>query len=471
MMVKIDQEDLELMEHLAAMEARENFWAYRQYMNPRMKIGWFQRQLCAELQRFWLRYKAGTRPILIVMTPPQHGKSEIITDFCSWAAGKEPSIKTIYASFSDRLGLRANARIQRTVDNPRYRLAFPSTTISLGRKITDGQRTSTFIEFIGHGGSFRNTTVQGPITGESLELGIIDDPIKGRAAANSATVRDSTWDWLTDDFFSRFADYAGMVMPMTRWHPDDPAGRLIEREPRVRILRFPAIAETDEPNRRAGEPLFPEHKSLEFLLQRKSLMSLSSWESLYQQNPMLPDGNMFKVDKMEIVRAAPKIIKMVRYWDKAGTEGDGAYTCGTKMGRGVDGRFYVLDVVRGQWSTGTRERIILQTAEMDGRDVKVWIEQEPGSGGKESAEATMRNLTGFMVGLDKVTGSKELRADPFATAVECGNVSLVRGDWNREFIEEHRAFPGKYLDQVDSASGAYAKLAVAGLDYEKLTKL
>ena len=77
-------------------------------------------------------------------------------------------------------------------------------------------------------GSFRATTVMGQINGMGLDLGVIDDPIKGRAEAQSEVTREKTWNWLTDDVLSRFSEHAGLIMIMTRWHVDDPAGRLIE---------------------------------------------------------------------------------------------------------------------------------------------------------------------------------------------------------------------------------------------------
>jgi predicted phage terminase large subunit-like protein len=123
----------------------------------------------------------------------------------------------------------------------------------------------------------------------------------------------------------------------------------------------------------------------------------------------------------------------------------------------------VVDVRRGQWSALDRERVIKQTAEVD-REVypatKIYLEQEPGSGGKESAEASVRMLAGFSAAADRVTGNKEVRADPFAAQWQGGNVKLVRGDWNREYLNEHEHFPaGKYKDQVDASSGAFNRIA------------
>jgi phage terminase large subunit-like protein len=106
-----------------------------------------------------------------------------------------------------------------------------------------------------------------------------------------------------------------------------------------------------------------------------------------------------------------------------------------------DGTFVIENVTRGRWSALERERIIKQRAESDQEvlhscgkwDYRILVEQEPGSGGKESAEATIRNLAGFTVIADKVTGSKELRADPFAAQVQGGNVRLVAGSWVDDF--------------------------------------
>lgn len=129
-----------------------------------------------------------------------------------------------------------------------------------------------------------------------------------------------------------------------------------------------------------------------------------------------------------------------------------------------EGLYYVVDVVRGRWSPARREARIKQTAQLD-RDaygrVAIWIEQEPGSGGKESAHNTIKNLAGFVARAERVRGSKALRAGPLAAQAEAGNVKLLRGPWNAAFLDELADFPdGAYQDQVDAASGAFNKLAL-----------
>lgn len=457
--------DADLIEEMARAEARESFWAYRQYMNPGMKAGWFQRDVAHHLQAFYEDFKAGRRPKLILCSPPQHGKSEQVIDFIGWVAGQDPDCRTIYASFSERLGVRANLRLQRQYDGPRYQSVFPDTQINDSNVVTvSGKvlRNREILEYVESDGYFRNTTVRGAITGEGLDLGVVDDPIKGREEAQSQAIRDKTWDWLNDDFFSRFSDHGAMLMMLTRWHLDDPAGRLIEADPSVKVIRYPAIAEEPEEHRGIGEPLFPGLKSAEFLEERRTRMTEVSWQSLYQQNPIIRGGGMFPVDRFQIVDEAPKrseIIASTRYWDKAGTQDGGAYTAGVLMHKLKDGRYCVEDVCRGQWSALNREQKIRRCAEVDGKRVTVWVEQEPGSGGKESAENTIRQLAGWRAYADRVTGDKETRAEPYAAQVEGENILLVRGDWVRAFLDEHEAFPNSsYKDQVDAAAGAFMKL-------------
>jgi predicted phage terminase large subunit-like protein len=460
--------DVELAAEQAAFEARENFWAFRRYMRPEMLWGWWVEEIAIEQQRFYEDLVAGKRPKLVYMAPPQHGKTSDAEDFIAWLAGKHPDWKTIYASYSDELGVQRNLNLQRTIQSPRYRGIFNTRIGSPGF-----QMNSSVIEYVGHTGSFMNTTVGGSITGLGLNLGVVDDPVKGRAEANSKTVRDRTWAWFVDDFMTRFAALSGMIILMTRWHVDDLLGRYLKKDPNVRIVRFPAIAETDEPHRRAGEALFPALKPLDFLLERKNVMSMASWESEYQQNPIITGGGIFPVEKLSILPVFDRsqISRTVRGWDKAGTAGgDGAYTAGVLMHKMGDGSFVIENVTRGRWSAFERERNIKQLAELDQQvlreygkwDYRIAVEQEPGSGGKESAEATIRNLAGFNVFADKVTGSKVARADPFAAQVQGGTVRLVASLWINDFLEEAEAYPNaRHLDQIDAAAMAFRYLTNA----------
>jgi predicted phage terminase large subunit-like protein len=232
----------------------------------------------------------------------------------------------------------------------------------------------------------------------------------------------------------------GLVSHNTRWHEADLAGRIL-----------------------ASEDLCPARYDEAALAERRMVLGSYAFNALYQGHPSPPGGGMFQRDWFSIVNAAPADATRVRYWDKAGSENSGDYSAGVKLARDADGVFYIEDVVRGQWSALARERIMRQTAEMDGGNVSIGIEQEPGSGGKESAESSIRNLAGFAVSAEKVTGEKGVRAMPFAAQCEARNVKIVRGAWNGAYLDELCSFPyGAHDDQIDGSSGAFAKLVTTG---------
>lgn len=316
--------------------------------------------------------------------------------------------------------------------------------------------------------------------------GLIDDPVKDWEEAQSERIRDICWDWYCATFLTRVWENGAIVLIQTRWHEDDLAGRLLrEQASDWEVVRLPAIAETQQErdenneflfgkdNSRRGEPdplgrspgeaLCPRKFSSDFLESTKRAMGSGMFASLYQGVPRPAEGNIFKRSWFQTVDSVPYGAKRVRGWDKAASSREGDYSVGSLMAF-HEGVFYVEDVVRGKWSAGDRDKIMKATADRDAlrykNSVSIWVEQEPGSGGKESAQNTVRLLAGFPIYVEKVTGPKEVRANPFASQASGGNVRLVRGSWNNEFLTEFLTFPnGTHDDIVDSTCLAFNKLA------------
>lgn len=192
------------------------------------------------------------------------------------------------------------------------------------------------------------------------------------------------------------------------------------------------------------------------------------------------EGTMFRREWFRWTDRAPSSLPLrIRYWDLADTDAAGCWTVGTLLGQDDSGNVWVEDVVRGQWSAGTRDRMIVETAQTDQRryanDVVVYVEQEPGSGGKHQATAMIRTLS--MLGVpvyrdipkgarykshegEKIPGlAKIIRARPASAATENGLVTLVRGNWTTEFLAELQAFPhSAHCDQVDSFAAGFNQL-------------
>jgi predicted phage terminase large subunit-like protein len=448
-------EDLDLLEALAIEEARKSFFAFRQFINPKLKYGWWQRLIAYELQQFFTDFIGGLRPKLIIQAPPQHGKSLLIIDFVAWLAGKDTSRRVIYTSFSERLGIRANLRLQRIYDSDKYKKIFPDTRINSSNTVAISSqylRNREILEYVNTDGYFRNTTVCGSITGEGLDLGIIDDPIKGREQAQSDTIRDKTWDWLTDDFMTRFSDDAGLLCILTRWHIDDPIGRLQKQNPNIRVISHPAIAVQDDPHRKIGEPLFPEHKSLEFLISVKKLMSTMSWESLYQQNPLPEEGSIFKVSWIRRYNVLPDWANMrVHSWDTANkTDELNAPSVCTCWTYGNAGGYHLADLLSRRMDYPSLYRMVISMAERDNPDA-ILIEDKASG---QSLIQDLREKTSLPIIAIEPHGDKIFRASEVSATFEAGRVILPEhASWLPEYEAEIFGFPNTaFKDQVDSTT-------------------
>lgn len=441
---------------------------FRQFIErvaPKFKFYPHIEKLIAVLQRV----ADGEITRLMVFMPPRHGKSETVSRlFTAYYLYRYPHRWVAITSYAAELAftLSRNAR--------------ENYTAAGGAISADAFAVKHWES--GKGGGLWATGVGGPATGKGFHLGVIDDPLKNSEEAASETVREKQKDWYRSTFSTREEPGGAVIVIMTRWNQDDLAGWLLAREagsedepegwhivnmPAVaedRPLSFPATCVVEPDERQEGDALCPERYDADKL--RRIMRRLGSyfWAALFQQRPAPRDGDMFRRQWFTIVQALPSGCRFVRYWDKAGSAGRGAYTAGVLMAVSLDGRYYVVNVQRGQWSSGQREIVILQTAHLDQqryRDVQIWVEQEGGSGGKESAENTVRSLAGFTARAEPVTGDKELRAGPFAAQAEVGNVYLLAGDWNETYLEELVGFPnGTYKDQVDASSGAFNKLAI-----------
>jgi len=170
----------------------------------------------------------------------------------------------------------------------------------------------------------------------------------------------------------------------------------------------------------------------------------------------------FKRQWFKLARLPPVGLRCARYWDLAATEPapgkDPSWTVGVLVGE-LNGQYYVVDVRRDRLTPRGVEELIKQTAAVDGSSVAIRIEQEPGSAGVRVISDYAAILAGYDFSGDKVTGPKELRTNGFASQAEAGNVFMVAGEWNKDFLDEHEVFPrGGHDDIVVATSGAFNSL-------------
>lgn len=394
---------------------------------------------------------------------PTHNSMTAAVFWPAWEWGPKglPNVRFIGASHEEGLATRDNRRMRHLVQSEWYQSLWPISLIG-------DQNAKTYFENDSTG--WRQSCPVKSMTGKRGDRVLWDDPHSVESAISEAH-RETTLRVFQETLPTRLnnPDKSAIVIIMQRLHERDVSGLILEEDYGYEHLCLPMEFEPDrrcvtsigfqDPRTEEGELLFPERFPPEVVERDKKIMGEYAYSGQMQQRPAPRTGGFFAWENLEIVQDHPPLKRTLRYWDKAGTDDGGARTAGVKMGMTQDGQFIVLDVVKGQWSASKREPVIRQTAESDGRNVHVWVEQEPGSGGKESAESTVRNLAGFTVRAERATGDKVVRAEPYSVQVEAGNVKLLKGDWNREFIEEHKSFPvGRFKDQIDAAAGAFNKI-------------
>lgn len=428
--------------------------------------GWHIDLICDHLEAI----TRGDIRNLVINIPPRHMKSLLVSVMWpAWVWAFRPEMRWLFASYAQSLSTRDAMKMRRLVQSPWYQRLW-------GDRYELSSDQNAKMRFENDRTGYRLATSVGAIaTGEGGDVVAVDDP-HSASQARSEAERENALVWWDETMSTRLNNpkQGAKVIIMQRLHERDLSGHVLEQGG-YEHLCLPAEFEPDnacttsvgsDPRTEAGEPIWPERMSADDLAQQRIALGEVGYAGQFQQRPMPRGGGMFPVDRFQITDHRPSpsnIVASVRYWDKAGTSGGGAYSAGVLMHKLSDGSYIIEDVVRGQWSAGEREKRIKQTAEIDGVHVIVWTEQEPGSGGKESAQNTIRNLAGFSVHADRVTGDKESRAEPYAAQVEGANVWLVRGEWNRAFMQEHEVFPaGQYKDQVDAAAGAFIKLQSAG---------
>lgn len=462
-------------------EFMQCFW--NEISEDEFRPNWHIEYLCKELEEIAYRVAEGKRKKydLIINVPP--GTTKTITCsimFPAWTWTKWPWMKHICASYSAALALESAEKCRDLLRSDKFKMVYPELSLKQDKDTKSNFRVVKEVQVypgrvprLQYGGGRFSTSVGGTLMGFHGHILIIDDPLSPNQAASDTELQSANR-WMEQTLPTRKIDkgITPTILIMQRLHQDDPSGHLLNKnKSNVRQISLPGeirnyrhkVIPPELVEFYKDDLLDPTRMTWESLKDLEADLGQYGYAGQVGQDPTPPGGGMFKVDHFQMITTLPAPInhlQTVRYWDKAGSQGAGCYTVGVKMARYTQDRFIVLDVKRGQWGTLERERIIKETAQADGRDVTVYIEQEPGSGGKESAEATIRNLNGFAVRADHPTGDKAYRADPFSVQVNAGNVYLMTALWNHDYIEEHRFFPfSTYKDQVDASSGAFNHLA------------
>lgn len=472
-----------------SQQIRSTLIGLTQQVNPRYKADPVHYLIAAYLESVCF----GRIKRLMIFAPPRHGKTTLTSIMLPiyWLV-HHPHSPIMLVSYGAGLAETSSGEARRIFEDVQFQDVFPEFKIRQDTRAKNRwyiqnklrEEDPYLPEFTG---SVRSLGMLGGAAGHGADLLIIDDPIKDNIEAKSAAQREKVWDQYQHVYRQRVHAAGSIVVIQTRWHEDDLSGRLLQKGGWT-VLRLPAISESqevrDKNNERMGlppgladplgrepeQPLAPSLWPLESLLALRSgpdSVGSLAWTAQYQGAPTLPEGSWFKRKWFTKIPAIPdgeEIKSMVRYWDTAGTQDGGAYTVGLLMAKSLSGKYYIIDIVRGQWSSHNRLEKMRDTAIKDhiayNGLVKIYVEQQPADSGKDAFSSTASYLSGFPVFADQVSRSKDLRLESFNAQCEAGNVFLINGIWNLIFIEEMVTLPGStYRDQSDTAGGAFTVLA------------
>lgn len=424
---------------MKAARARRGLQAFTEFVNPAYVSAGHHSLICSRLEAI----ERGDIDRLMIFMPPRHGKSELASrKFPAWYLGRNPSKQIIAASYNSDLATDFGRDVRNLVADPDYRLVFPG--VELRQDSTSANRMHT-----NRGGMYVAAGVGTAVTGRGADVLLIDDPFKDREEADSERRREIVDNWFRSTAYTRLMPGGAVVVIQTRWHEDDLAGRLLEREGRREdggeweVLELPAINPS-------GEALWPEWYPVPALERIKASIGPREWSALYQQRPQPEDGTFFQRGWFKSWDVLPAHLRVYGTSDYAVTADDGDYTVHRIWGVDDKGDLYRLDGWRGQATSDvwieTKLDLIAKYKPL------AWF----GEGGviqKAIEPMLVRRMRErrVMCRMEWVPpiADKPTRARSFQAMASMGRVWFEDGADLGEFL----AFPaGKHDDEVDAAS-------------------
>lgn len=467
-------------------DAQESFESFVRLMYPDWELADFQLELIDALDKLE-KDELGANNLLITM-PPRHAKSTFGTVlFPSYYMARNPSRYVMSCSYNSQLATDFGRQVRSVVENKQINQAFPDFTLSTESRAADVWRTDI-------GGAYFAVGVGGTTSGRPANLLLVDDPIKSREDAESMTQRNKTWNYYASALSTRLqpegdGTVSKQIIILTRWHPDDLAGRLMDsedwKEGRWKHINFPAIKsvpgakvsrrmlpEKDpryvspeeyralSPGKRnvvASEdeaPLWPDRFPLEDLKRRQRL-NPREFASLYQQQPYIEGGNLIRTEWWQNYPkdlAPEKFVSLVITADTAFKKTETAdYSVLVVAGVDTNGDMYIVDLLRGKWDfPELKQRMIRLNNHWRGKGLRAMYIEDKASG--QSLIQELKRESGMSVIPYKVVNDKVARTNSVLPIIEGGRVFLPEeSPWLDDFIDEAVSFPnGNHDDQVDA---------------------
>jgi len=484
---------------LALEEASDSFLGYVKLMEPNFVIAPFQNELIDILDKLEKGTLGGSRKItrVLINMPPRHGKSTLVTHlFPAYYMGRDPRRHVLSTSYSSDLSNTFGQKVRTYATAPDHSLTFPRFVLRTDTRAKNDWMTLTDASHDG-GGSYFGCGVAGSTTGRPANLLLIDDPVKNRSEAESASYRNRVWDFYVSSLENRKEPSASGQEPievviLTRWHPDDIAGRIMATPDwsagRWLHINFPAIREIDtdvkikrdhlpedDPNYLKAFEVSKLSKANQFItrkreyalwedrfplseLYRKRSLNEREFAALYQQSPYIKGGNVIKSSWWRYYPADEvkdedfqSVIIAADTAHKTSTQHD--FTAIGVFGLHRNADIYLLDVFRQRLEfPDLKRKFIDLNNRWRGRGLRAIYVEDRASG--HSILQELRRDSGISIIPHRVTSDKTTRLLTVLPFIEGGRVLLPsQAPWLDAFLQETVEFPNStHDDQIDMIS-------------------
>lgn len=403
----------------------------------------------APLLALFERIARGERVFAVVSCPPRHGKTETELHAIAWLLARRPALQLAFVGYAQRFAETKSRKARGLAREAGVPLA------------DDAQSRQDWRTGVADGGLWASS-IGGALTGTGFQALFIDDPVKDRATAESAAMREHTWEWFTDTAFTRLEPNGSCIVTQTRWHSEDLAGRLLKQG--WESVSLPAINDGTDPRREIGEALWPERWPVEALedIRKHGNLGDYGWYSLYQGQPRPRGGALFK--DVTTYASVPDPARYVVGLDFA-------YTAKSRAD-------YSVAVVLAKAGTQTFVREVLRhqvAAPEFAQALRVLKARYPLAkfvayvGGTEKGVVDLLNKESKLdITATPARADKFVRAQAAAAAWNQGTLSVpaAGAPWLDAFLEEVCSFTGvgdAHDDQVDALVSAFDNLSTTPL--------
>jgi len=417
---------------------------------------------------------------LIISVPPQHGKSEGSSRrIPPFLLGKNPNLSIALASYNSEFAKKFNRQVQRIIDSKEYYKLFPETSLNSSNVVSvsgSWLRNSVEFEVVNQKGSFKVVGVGGGLTGNKVDVMIMDDLYKDYQDATSPTISESVWDWYTTVVRSRFHNDSQELIVFTRWDENDLVGRLEKKGLVINYdgnpdtiknlkskeflkINFEAIKEgepTEFDDREKGAALWPSRHDIEKLEETREL-DPAKFSALYQGEPRTKEGLMYSDFKTWETLPELKIIKSYTDTADLGKDSLCSIVYGVPVNKEID-KIYIIDLVFTDKGMETTEPLVANLFEATGSRVNVIESNNGGRGFARSVDKQTSNN----INIKWFHQSKNKKARIFSNSASVNSSVIMPKGWetkHKNFYDSIANYKkdgsSKHDDGPDCLTGCY----------------